>query len=233
MVSMSRRCASAWAVWAARAPGGLLPQRQRGWRQPGELPREISNGPAELPWRHDAGHEADLHRLRCRELSAGQHQLEDSPRRRGAEDRRQDHQRKESELDLREPEDRVVGRDDEIAGRGAARSLRRQRVAVHLRDHRGPHPRNRFEHARQPAYCSRASRIDPVRNMPFRSAPAQKARSPAPRMTTTRASGIPVELGQRRAELPDHRLIERVPRFGRGSASVWRTPAMVSTSSVA
>ncbi len=83
----------------------------------------------------------------------------------------------------------------------------------------------------RPAYCSRASSGDPGRNMPRRSAPAQNARSPAPRMMTTRAAGL---ASSSASAAPSSRIIVAFNAFrasGRLSVSV-ATPSRASIRSV-
>ena len=144
--SGGRAGARAPARAGARAPGRRPPCRAPAWparARPASAPvrRTVSSSSARGTTRVTRPISSASRR---RQLPSRQDQLEDALRRRRPQDRRQDHERQEPELDLRKPEDRVVGGDHQVARRGQPAAAR-QRVAVDPRDHRRSHPRDRLE----------------------------------------------------------------------------------------
>jgi len=108
--------------------------------------------------------------------------------------------RKEADLDLGQPEGRIVGGDHDIAARGEAAAAG-ERVAVHAGDHRRAHARHLLEDAGKPLKDSRAANALQVRP----ESPVSRSREhddPRRRIRVEQLQGL--------LELADHGGVERV-----------------------
>ena len=199
VVMVSRACSSGSASAADAVPHVV--ERVAAEPHDGRATSRPASRPARRPRRRarradHPGDEADALGLGGADPAAGHHQLERLLRRHRADERHRDHERPQPDVDLGRAELGVVGGHHEVAGQGQARSRRRGRSRAPGRSsacrayHRSANRRGQL--AAAVVQLEVAGAVGHA----ARSAPAQKAWSPAPVEHDHPGLGIGLDLGQ-------------------------------------